>query len=236
MARLTSRELVQRFEYYVASIESKLNNKDKAGSIIDSIPLSVVIARPGPLEIVNINKKHETWTGYSEEEIRQDCGDYLRKTIHPTSLKNVAPLLKEFYGTGHSRQTMAFVQYAIPYGKRDYDPLITFTKVPACQSDLAVRLLVPPNKMDSLSRSMEQIVEMDLFKMRHFKRFQQLGHREIQVLELLANGCNNPDIADQLGISRQTVETHRKRIKSKLELKTFRDLMRYAIAFDLVRF
>lgn len=80
----------------------------------------------------------------------------------------------------------------------------------------------------------ERIVKMHQFKLKHLKRFQQLSSREIEVLTLLANGYNNPRIAKHLFISRHTVETHRKNLKRKLKLRSLRDLMRYAFAFDLL--
>lgn len=84
------------------------------------------------------------------------------------------------------------------------------------------------------SREVEQIVKMYQFKQKHAKQFNQLTEREIEVLELLANGFNNPQIAETLFLSRQTVETHRKNIKRKLNLRSLLDLMRYAFAFDLI--
>jgi len=72
------------------------------------------------------------------------------------------------------------------------------------------------------------------FVNKNVKNFQSLTNREKEVIQLLAYGYNNPEIAEQLFISRFTVEQHRKNINSKLKIKSFTHLMMYSYAFDLV--
>lgn len=61
-----------------------------------------------------------------------------------------------------------------------------------------------------------------------------LSQRERQVLALIARGLGNREIAQRLGVSPRTVETHRERIMKKLDLHTVAALTRYAIAHGLV--
>lgn len=60
-----------------------------------------------------------------------------------------------------------------------------------------------------------------------------LTKREIQVLKLLANGKNNPEIAKILFISRRTVEQHRKNLNKKLNIKKPFQILKFATAFEL---
>lgn len=69
-------------------------------------------------------------------------------------------------------------------------------------------------------------------KNRH--KFLSLTEREKQIIVLVVVGNSNPQIADQLFISRSTVEQHRKNINRKLELNTLSDLCLFAYAFNLV--
>lgn len=45
-----------------------------------------------------------------------------------------------------------------------------------------------------------------------------LSNRELDILNLLVRGCTNKVIADQLGLSIETVKTHMKRILYKLQV------------------
>lgn len=56
-----------------------------------------------------------------------------------------------------------------------------------------------------------------------------LSVREAEVLNCLAKGLANKQIAQTLGLSTRTVETHRHNIKRKLKLEGQAELMKYAV-------
>jgi DNA-binding NarL/FixJ family response regulator len=58
---------------------------------------------------------------------------------------------------------------------------------------------------------------------------QRLTAREREIVRLLAEGKRNKEVADRLGISVRTAETHRATALRKLELDSLADLVRYAI-------
>ena len=57
----------------------------------------------------------------------------------------------------------------------------------------------------------------------------ELTDREREVVQLLANGKTNKEVAGRLNISKKTAETHRANIMRKLRLDSLSDLVRYAI-------
>ena len=61
-----------------------------------------------------------------------------------------------------------------------------------------------------------------------------LTAREREVLQLIAEGSSNQQIAEELFISVKTVEAHRAHIMTKLHAKNRTDLIRYAIRKGLV--
>jgi DNA-binding NarL/FixJ family response regulator len=56
-----------------------------------------------------------------------------------------------------------------------------------------------------------------------------LTPRERQVLRLVAKGCSTKELADQLGMSVKTAETHRSNILRKLGLRSVSEMVRYAV-------
>lgn len=61
-----------------------------------------------------------------------------------------------------------------------------------------------------------------------------LTDREKTILRLLAEGNSNKHVARELDISVRTVETHRRNIKRKLDVKTSAGLVKYAIENGIV--
>ena len=62
-----------------------------------------------------------------------------------------------------------------------------------------------------------------------------LSHRELEVVQLIAEGQINKQIAHSLSISIKTVETHRASAMRKLNLRTTADLVRYAVRNNIVQ-
>ncbi|MEN3370002.1 MAG: hypothetical protein V7609_2145 [Verrucomicrobiota bacterium] len=63
---------------------------------------------------------------------------------------------------------------------------------------------------------------------------QRLSAREREIVQLLAEGKSNKEVADALGISVRTAETHRASILRKLNLDSIAGLVRYAIRNKLI--
>jgi two-component system, NarL family, nitrate/nitrite response regulator NarL len=57
----------------------------------------------------------------------------------------------------------------------------------------------------------------------------RLTRRELQVLQSIANGLSNKQIAAELGLSIKTVEKHRQQVMDKLNIHGIAGLTRYAI-------
>jgi two-component system, NarL family, response regulator NreC len=62
----------------------------------------------------------------------------------------------------------------------------------------------------------------------------RITDREREIVQLLAEGKSSKEIATILGISVRTVETHRAAIMKKLGLKSFSELIRYAVRNKIV--
>ncbi len=57
----------------------------------------------------------------------------------------------------------------------------------------------------------------------------QLGAREREVLQLVAEGYTSGEIATKLDISTNTADTHRRNIMKKLDLHSVAELTKYAV-------
>jgi len=62
-----------------------------------------------------------------------------------------------------------------------------------------------------------------------------LTGRELQVIQLLAEGKSNKQVADTLGVSTRTVESHRNHIMRKMSFTSFSDLIRFAVRTNLIQ-
>lgn len=62
----------------------------------------------------------------------------------------------------------------------------------------------------------------------------RLTAREREIVQLLAEGKSNKEVASALNISIKTAETHRTNIMNKLDLRSITELVRYAVRNNIV--
>ncbi|SMG07919.1 DNA-binding response regulator, NarL/FixJ family, contains REC and HTH domains [Marivirga sericea] len=116
---------------------------------------------------------------------------------------------------------------------------------------LGVSAFIPKNSnKKELLQAIESVHEMGVYftktdqeMLMHFMRSkskgptlnpeQELSSREIDVLKLICQENTNQEIADQLFLSKRTVESHRQRILEKVGAKNTVGLVVYAIANDI---
>ncbi len=73
--------------------------------------------------------------------------------------------------------------------------------------------------------------EMDTFKFKH----SILSPREKEIIQLIANEFTTDEIAEHLFISKGTIETHRKNIFFKLQVKNIAGLIKKAIYLGILK-
>ncbi len=82
---------------------------------------------------------------------------------------------------------------------------------------IAVSSSVTAKALNALSRAQPAVSPIE-----------RLSDRELEVFRLIGRGGENSAIADQLRISRKTVEAHRAHIKDKLQIATSAELISFA--------
>ena len=99
---------------------------------------------------------------------------------------------------------------------------------------LIIVLSSPVNADNHLLIKISRLMDENNFLRDNMQKFSSLTQRERLILQYIAKGKSNKEIAGETSISVSTVETHRKKIKSKLDAKSIFELAQYAAAFDLM--
>jgi DNA-binding NarL/FixJ family response regulator len=58
--------------------------------------------------------------------------------------------------------------------------------------------------------------------------------REVEIVQLLAEGKSNKEVASTLGVSTRTIESHRNHIMHKMNFASFSELVRFALRSKLI--
>jgi DNA-binding NarL/FixJ family response regulator len=145
-----------------------------------------------------------------------------------TEIRRASPKTKVLILTMHC--TEPFVRRAIAAGVQGY-----LLKSDA-ESDLisAVNALMKGQTFFSNAATEASAARRESVVARNDIELDCLTPREQQVLNLLAEGKSNKQLAAELGISPRTAENHRARVMDKLNLGSVSELVRYAVRHKIV--
>jgi DNA-binding CsgD family transcriptional regulator len=181
-----------------------------------------------------LNKPGRDWIGLSSGMSAIKESEFNERFYHPDTLQYELPKVRNYFknqqlGSIYSNYQQVYNSEINAYCMC----LVIFKKFRSvCLGYLTIT--IPISKFVGLNKKLQRVISEEVFRDYHQDQFEQLTEREAEILKLLALGKNNPEISDELYISRHTVEQHRKHINKKLGIHGLKDIMDYAYAFDLV--
>lgn len=106
-----------------------------------------------------------------------------------------------------------------------------------CEQDIpthTVSLSIPIGELEHIPKKAQRFTEEARFYKENRERYEALSERCKEVLRLVALGRSSSEIADELHISPETVNSHKKKIKQQLEISSTHEFKEYAFSFDLI--
>lgn len=127
-----------------------------------------------------------------------------------------------------SYQTEEMIERALHAGVRGY-----VLKSDA-ESDLVLAVKALLSGRTFFTSAASEVLVEQLRRERNGDGYHGLTIREAEIVQLLAEGHSNKQVAGVLNISTRTVENHRAQIMQRLSLHSFSELIRYAVRIGIV--
>ena len=236
MGYQTEQELAVKYHQDLFLFDKKIKENTSSDlDIINELPGIVHLNRRKDIHVEYMNKKGQDYVRMTTSQIQEMGDKYLKKFCHKYTREKVVSEIRKFYSDEKEMRVFGYYQTVWCLEKEEWDIWYSLKK-PIKNRDVFLTLSTPVENFGYLEDKMRRIVGEQKFVRDHYQKFQSLTPREVEILTLLAEGNNNPDIADLLFISRRTVEQHRKNLNRKLEIDSFVDIVKYAHAFDLINF
>lgn len=209
----------------------------------DIVPASLMLQELDGLQPIGcsyMNKWGCENLGTCVEEINELGEAYYERYFVPEEVAANFQGIGHYLAEGDFNKQYNFFQRVKLYKDNDYTWFYTVCKLlkvktRSAHSNKLVLLSSPVMGIDNLITRVNKTLEQDIYIRAHYRKFALLTNREKEIISLLANGKSTKEIAEQLFLSPHTVSTHRKNLIYKIECHSFAELLRFAMAFDLVR-
>lgn len=110
-----------------------------------------------------------------------------------------------------------------------------FTNKILINDKLTLNVTLFPSDSQLISNVFKELIPLGEANLNKWLRFQTLTKREKEILKLIANDYSNKEVSNLLFISSHSAKTHRRNIYKKLDIHKTSQLVRIAIAMELLQ-
>lgn len=186
--------------------------------------------------MVHCNKSAYAFLGVTEEEVNKLGFKYILKIIHPDNISAVYMLVKYFKNADNFNKVFSYTFYLNSSNGWEW----TYASVqPATfNEDGTVKYMIGVGcSINDLFKSKDQFKlfrkNLNFFE-ENIDKYLSMTTREKEILKLITEEFSSNEIAEKLSISPYTVDTHRKNLIDKLDVKSSIGLAKYALLFNIM--
>ena len=198
--------------------------------IADIIPLMMNSNYVGNLDFTYVNSDFSNFFRKDKEYILETGSVYTTSILHPKNFEYIKNTLKNFPYLENKGNVVELYQYARPEGNKDFEWLINYKKFISQNQYFGIY-----HRMRDLGNSaivLKKYLGEFALSTSTYQKFQTLTQKEKQILQHIISGKVNKEISELLHISIHTVRTHRNRIWKKLDIKHFKDCLKYQLMYN----
>lgn len=185
-----------------------------------------------------MNSKGLDQLGVSLNELQEMGPKYHERFFNNDDMEGFMKKLEKLLAERDHNETFTFFQQVKIKEKDQWvwhiGSLKIFHQAPDGTPTHTITVVFPVDHMKHIPNKAERLLAENDFFRNNQNKFDSLGGRAKEVLRLVALGKSSAEIAAELNISVDTVNTHRKNIKKKLGISTSYEFTEYAHAFDLI--
>ena len=190
-----------------------------------------------PFKVAYMNEWGCEKLHHSSEEILEMGEVYFEKFFIPDQIVSFKQGISNYFERQDISSSYNFFQQVRTGKQGDLNWYFTMCKFLKAENNIPTQMLLISNPVagsDEMAKKLDNILDQNVYVAKNYKRFSLLTKREKEIIALLAEGKSTREISDRLFISTHTVETHRKNIRKKLDLNSFAELIKFAMAFELI--
>ena len=222
------------------TLQDKIDLKVKEITVFaDILPGAVIINDIRSGVAIWMNKKGLKELGITlDDVVNMDAAEYHSKYFNEEDAKDYVPKILELVKQNNDEESVTFFQQVRINNNEKWVWHVSSTRILMRDDEynpvLLLTMSFPIDSKHSMTSKAAKLLEENNFLKKNLHEFAKLTPRETEVLKHIAIGKNAIECGNDLFISPQTVDTHRKNIRKKLGTSSFFELFQYAKSFDLI--
>jgi DNA-binding CsgD family transcriptional regulator len=216
-------------------IRAKIGALDK---IAGDLPCVIIIHNLTSDRVEYMSQRGLDILGVDLKTLKNLGPEYFEKYFNPEDAKDYTPKFLELLKRNKSGEMFTFFQQVRAKENELWEWYLSsstvFLRDEYAKPILSLTMAQTISPVSNLNNRVDRLLEENLFLKKNLDKYNLLTKREKEILNLLASGASSNAIKDKLFLSINTVETHRKAIKRKLQIHSTYELTKFAKAFDII--
>ncbi len=204
----------------------------------EQMPGVVIIHQIGEFPVVYMSSNGLKLLGITMNELIYMGPDYHSRFFNTEDLEDFLPQIEALLRNNRHGESFSFLQQVKYAGKKEWTWHISAIRIFMWDDEgkplLTITTAIPIDRMKHIEAKAERLLKENSFLKQNIKAFSTLSKREKVILKMVALGKTSTEIADELFISAETAQTHRRNIRNKLAITNAIEFAEYARAFDLI--
>ncbi len=219
--------------------EQRINNKiEEIIPYLEKLPAVVTVHNIHTWYLLHMNIHGLKHLGVSLPELLDMGNDYYRRYFNPEESKYYVPKILGMLERNNNGEMISYFQQVRSSENAEYKMWLSSTKVYMLGDDgkplLTLTVSIPVDSEHNISSKVDRLLEENNYLHINKNSFAALTHREKVILCMMAQDKTSLEMAAKLFISEDTVKTHRRNIKKKINANNHYDVMKFAQAFDIL--
>ena len=207
-------------------------------AVEDCIPGVIIVHNLANDSIVYLSERGRKHLNVTLEEIRMPHFDYHQRFFNPEDVQNYAPKIMGMLQRNDDEEMVSYFQQVRATDKDPFRWFSSSSKILLRDKEnkpmLGITIAVPIDEEHYFTPKIERLIQENNLLREKQAVFAELSRREKEILVLLYDGLSGPQIAEKLFLSPFTVETHRKNLMQKLNVKSTQQLLKLAMELKLL--
>ena len=225
--------------YPTMTSEQRINHKiEEIIPYLEKLPAVVTIHNIHTWHLQHMNNNGLKHLGISLPELLEMGNDYYRRFFNPDESKDYVPKILGMLERNNNGEMISYFQQVRSSENAKYKMWLSSTKVYLLGDDgkplLTLTVSIPVDSEHNISSKVDRLLEENNYLHINKNSFAALTHREKVILCMMAQDKTSLEMAAKLFISEDTVKTHRRNIKKKINANNHYDVMKFAQAFDIL--
>ena len=219
-------------------IEKAIEKINAKSDYFDALPGVVIIHHIQSTTVIYMSKRGLKNLDTTVEELQTMGTEYHQRFFNPEDAVDYVPKIFGLLERNNDEEIVTFFQQVRRNEEHPWCWYASSTKIFMRDENFLpafiITIAIPIDAKHYLTNKIERLLEENNLLRSSLPAFNSLTKREKEIVTMMAKNKPSIEICKELHIAEDTVKTHRRNIKRKLQADTQYDIVKFAQAFDLV--